>query len=186
MSWKGFAANVSAVVLIGLAASPASAVDREYGRSGPYIGAGALYAFENFDTSGLQSPDGSWGYDIKGGYRFNEYFALEIGWHHMLGFDDSTGDTEIFQADASAKVYPLHGVFQPYLLGGVGYNDVEDERAGGIADGAGVAFRFGGGLDFYITRNFALYAEVGYLLGTNGRGDYGTIPLTFGVLYRFF
>lgn len=186
MSWTRFAATVSAALLAGWATC-ASATDDQYGRSGPYLGAGGLYAFENFSgAEGSPSPDGAWGYELKGGYRFNEYFALEAAWEQYIGFDDSTGDTDIWMAGVNAKFFPLYGMIQPFVLAGAGWAGVDDNRAATTRDTNGLGFRFGGGLDLYLTRNWALTAEVGYILQISGRSDYGVIPLSFGVLYRFY
>lgn len=187
MAWTRIAATVTGLVLCGWTASSIAA-DDEYGRSGPYVGASGLYAFESFDGSaGSTTPDDSWGYDLTGGYRFNEYFALQINWQHMIEFADSTGDTELWLISADAKFFPLHGIVQPYALMGAGYSSVDDSRAASPPrNTAGAGFRFAGGLDFYITRNWALMFEAGYVLNTSGRSDYGAIPLTFGVIYRFY
>jgi len=186
MSWTRLAATVSAAVLVGWATC-AMALDDEYGRSGPYLGAGGLYAFEDFSGSpSATTPDGSWGYDLKGGYRFNEYFALEVGWQHMVSFDDPAGDTELWMVAANGKVYPFYGIIQPYALFGLGFCGVDDSRAASSRDTTGFGMRFGGGLDVYITRNWAVSVEAGYFLPTGGRSNYGAVPITFGILYRFY
>ncbi|HEY2774267.1 MAG TPA: porin family protein [Candidatus Binatia bacterium] len=186
MSWKLVSSALTAVFVLAFV-TPSTAADELYGRSGPYVAGGGTYAFQEFSGSASKhdSPDNAWGYQIKGGYRFNEWFALEIDWSHLPKFGDSTGDTEVLQLDADAKFYPFHGIVQPYLLAGAGWNSVNDKRAGGD-DTNGAGFRFGGGLDFYITRNWGLYTEADYLLGTGSRSNYGSVPLSFGVLYRFY
>lgn len=189
MSWTRWAVTVSAAVLAGWTTC-ATAADQEFGRSGPYVAGGGMYAFENFDASG-DEPDDSWGYEAKGGYRFNEYFAIEVNWQHMIAFEDGdVGDTDVWMIGANAKVFPFHGIIQPYALAGLGWASVQDDRAtdkdpDGI-DSTGMGFQLGGGLDVYVTRNWAFYAQASYLLQTGGRGDYDAIPLTFGVLYRFY
>ena len=181
MSWTRFAATVSAAALAGWAVS-ASAADQEYGRSGPYLGAGALYAFETFSGSAKPADD-SWGYHLTGGYRFNEYFALEATGQQYVSFDVSGGDTNVGLACVSGKLFPLHGVIQPYLAAGAGWAWIDDAR-GKSTDG--IAVRFAGGVDFYVTRNWGVFTEVGYFLPTGSGSDYGVVPLSFGVLYRFF
>lgn len=186
MSWKRLAATLSAAVLAGWASS-ASATDTEYGRSGPFVGGGGTYAWENFSgDASATTPDDSWGYYGRGGYRFNEYFALQLDWDHYVGFDDSAGDTSIWMIGVSAKLYPFHGIVQPYVSAGGGYSGIDDERAASNRNDEGFAARFAFGIDFYITRNWALSTEAGYYLPTGGRDDYGAIPLSFGVLYRFY
>jgi hypothetical protein len=186
MSWKRIATTLSAAVLVGWAGT-ASALDDEFGRSGPYISAGASYAFEQFDgNAGDPGPDDAWGYHLAGGFRFNEWFALEVTWEHFPAFDDSTGDVEAWMAGLNGKLYPLHGFIQPYLLAGAGWAAIDDTRAGSMRDSSGIAARFAGGLEVYITRNFGGFAEVSYFLPTGGRSDYDLVPLSFGLFYRFF
>ena len=197
MSWTRVAATVSAAVLAGWAVC-ASAADDEYGRSGPYFGVGATYAFENFSgDANDRSVDDSWGYNIRGGYRFNEYFALEIDWDHFVGFDGDGfegfgGDADIWMIGASGKLYPFSGIIQPYLSAGAGWCGIDDSRALDANhmdgyDNTGFAARFAAGLDVYVGRNWALFAEAGYFLPTGGRvGEYDAIPISFGVFYRFF
>ena len=191
MSRKRFAATLLTAALTGLATT-SSAVDTEFGRSGPYLGGGGVYAFENFDINSY-SPDDSWGYEVKGGYRFNEWFALEADWNHLLGFDDSQGDTEQFLASVNGKFFPFHGFIQPYALFGVGYSSISDDHVPNVCgsahngpcdDETGVGFLFAAGLDVYVHRNFGFYGQAGYLLPNNS--DYGAIPVNFGIFYRFF
>jgi hypothetical protein len=185
MSWTRVAAAVSAAVLAGWAAV-ASAQD-EFGRSGPYIGAGGVYAWENFSGSAsATTPDDSWGYDIKGGYRFNPWFALEANWQQYVGFDDPAGDTDIWMAALNFKLFPLHGRIQPFASVGPGWSATNDDRAASSRDSNGFAVRFDGGLDVYLARNWAFTMAAGYVLQTSGRSDYGVVPLSFGVIYRFY
>ncbi|MFN2375022.1 MAG: outer membrane beta-barrel protein [Candidatus Binatia bacterium] len=183
MSWTRFASTVSAAVLVGWATC-ASAEEGEYGRSGPYLAGAAIYAFENFGD-GKQSPDGSWGYNLRGGYRFNGYFALEIDWEQYVGFNHSTGDSDIWLIGLGGIFYPFQGIVQPFLGVGLGWSSVEDSRAP-AEDDDGIAMLFDAGLDVYITRNWALTTSVGYYLPTSGVSNYDAIPLRFGVMYRFY
>ncbi len=186
MSWKRVASAVSVAVLAGWASS-ASAEDGEFGRSGPYVGAGALYAAETFSGNvddGTQ--DGSWGYHLTAGYRFNEYFALEAFGEQFVQFEAATGDIDIWGVGLNGKFYPFSGILQPYVAVGGAWSGVNDDRPAQNRDSTGIAFRFSGGLDVYLSRNWALFADIGYFLGTSGRADYGAVPISFGVQYRFF
>src|SRR4051794_9226674 len=115
MLWTRFAATLSAAALVGFATC-AIAADEEYGRSGPFLALGASYAFQEFHgkASKISDPDDSWGYAIKGGYRFNEWFALELDWEHLVKFKDSAGDSELWDLGVNGKFYPFHGIIQPY------------------------------------------------------------------------
>lgn len=184
MSWKRLATTVSAAVLAGWAAT--ASADEEFGRSGPYIGAGAVYAFETFSGNVDDgSQDGSWGYHLTAGYRFNEYFALEAFGEQFVEYEAASGEIGIWGVGLNGKFYPFSGRVQPYLAVGSAWSGVDDDRPAQDRDSTGIAFRFSGGLDVYLSRNWALFADVGYFLGTSGRADYGTVPLSFGVLYRF-
>jgi len=168
----------------------APAADQDYGRSGPFLAGGGVYAFENFDVSGLGSVDDSWGYFVKGGYHFNEWFALELDFEQYLGFDDGNGKTKTWLIGVNGKFYPFHGIVQPYGLVGADYAKVNPsdgaEEHGGDKGDSNIAFRFAGGLEVYVTRNWAFSADVGYFLPTGKSSDYGVVPITFGALYRFY
>jgi hypothetical protein len=189
MSWTRSAATLRAAVCMGLlvSATAACAEEGEFGRSGPFLGAGALYAFNDFggDASDPE-PDDTWGYRLGAGYRFNEYFALELTGEHFVSFEDSAGDTMVAVAAANGKLYPISGWIQPYVSVGAGWSWVDDERAGSNENSSGFAARFAGGVDVYFHRNWAAFFEVGYFLPTGARDDYGAVPLSFGVIYRFF
>lgn len=180
MAWTRWTA-VAAVAVLTAWAVPAAA-DEEYGRSGPYVGLGATYAFEEF-SSDAKSADNTWGYHFAAGYRFNEYFALEVGNEQYVNFDVRGGDVDIIAPNLSAKLFPLHGMVQPYLAAGAGWTWIDDDRG----RSTNVFFaRFAGGVDLYLSRNWVLFGEVGYFLPTGDGADYDAVPLTFGVMYRFF
>jgi opacity protein-like surface antigen len=183
MLWTRLATTVSAALLAGWATC-AVAADDEYGRSGPYLSAGAVYAFADFDGGNTSEADGSWGYNLSGGYRFNEYFALEVDWEQLPAFEDGSGDADSWLIAVNAKVFPFHGIIQPYAVAGAGYMSVNDDAANKDDQNAG--FRFGGGVDFYITRNWAIEAEAGYVLSIGSLSDYAQIPISLGVVYRFY
>lgn len=183
MSWTRFATTVSAALLAGWATC-AVAADDEYGRSGPYLSASALYSFAEFDGNNTSEADGSWGYSLAGGYRFNEYFALEVDWEQMPAYDDGGGNADTWIIGVNGKLYPFHGIIQPFAVLGAGYTGVDDHAANKDSTNAG--FRFGGGVDFYITRNWAITAEADYLMPVGGLSDYGQVPVSLGVTYRFY
>jgi hypothetical protein len=188
MSWTRVAAMFSAVAIVA-SATVAMATDQDYGRSGPYVAGGGAYGFENFDVNGVNFDD-SWGYFLKGGYRFNQWFSLELNWEQYLDFQDHPDhkDSDIWAIGVNAKVFPFHGIIQPYFLVGGSYyklNLSNSVEAAGEDGGSGFGVRFAGGLDVYVTRNWAFSVDAGYLLPTSS-SDFGIIPITFGVMYRFY
>ncbi|HYC57473.1 MAG TPA: porin family protein [Candidatus Binatia bacterium] len=182
---KRFAAGLTALFVAGWA-STASAQE-EQGRSGPYIGAGGTYAIESIDSNALGDYDNSWGYDIKAGYRFNPYFALEAEWQHFVGFD-GPGEPDLWMIGVNGKGFILPGPVQPYVLVGIGYTGSDTPQPTPPDNKSTEAWgaRFGGGVDFYLSRNFVIYAEAGYVLPFGELDHLGAIPITLGIQWRFF
>ena len=48
-----------------------------------YMVFGGVNGFEEFDAPGIKSVDDSLGVQLRGGYRFNQYFALEGEWSYL-------------------------------------------------------------------------------------------------------
>jgi len=168
-------------------AAPPMAVEEETPAGYFYLGAGGLFSIENFSCD----ADHAWGYNVRAGYRINNWVAAEAMWEHPVSdFDDAdkvdgfgrlNGDVDVWNVTANGKIYPVHGRFQPYALVGAGYGQADlphDDNGGFIA-------RFGIGLDVLITDNFGLDTEVGYVLGTGALGNYDQIPISVGFFYNF-
>ena len=51
--------------------------------------------------------------------------------------------------------------------------------------GGGFAARFGGGIDFYVTRNIMVTAEVAYVLPTGQLDDLDQLQIGGALQYRF-
>jgi opacity protein-like surface antigen len=113
---------------------------------------------------------------------------------------------------ANAKGHLLTGRYQPFVLLGLGFMRMESKSrdetpaaraltavcppdpgdptppcyAGNARDRrVEVALRFGGGLDFYITENVAMSAEVSYLMPTGQLDDLDYYSFGIGMQYRF-
>lgn len=170
------------------AAAPAPPTEAEDAPEGYwYIGAGALYSIENFNCE----ADNAWGYNIRAGRRINPMFAVEAEWEHPASqFDDSTRvdgfgqpgkDVTAWEITANGKFYPIRGSVQPYALVGGGYYQADlphDQNGGFVA-------RFGLGVDYLITDNIGVDAEVGYLLGTGDVSNFDQVPISVGAFYNF-
>jgi hypothetical protein len=202
-----------AVLLLCLLPSAALAQD-DYARPGGYIGIGGTYAFHwfpgDFDddvTGGIAvKTENSAGLNVRGGYRFNSWVALEGEYEWIAGFENKVDGSKIFDLSyhtftANGKfIYPGWGRWQPWGLVGVGVTFLQlDDRAaqGGFLDDStvGVAGRFGAGLDVYLSENWLLNAGIEMQLSStkiDHSGDFGSdvaalfyIPVQFGVQYRF-
>ena len=79
---------VVATALIAVIAGTARASD-EFNRPGPYIGLGAAGGLTNFGGA-LSGFGNSLGFNARGGYRFNDYMAIEGLYEYMDDFGNST------------------------------------------------------------------------------------------------
>jgi opacity protein-like surface antigen len=107
------------------------------------------------------------------GRRALEYLAVELQFEYVDGFHffDTDGDyfeLKVYTTTLNAKVFPLHdllrnvneGRIQPHLLGGFGIMATNDLD---IDTGAAMAFRAGGGVDYFINENWALTLKSSYV-----------------------
>ena len=97
----------------------------------------------------------------------------------------------------NAKAYLLTGRYQPFLLAGVGFMRVEaktqDKTGGTIQKFAphgrtlktNLAFRLGGGVDFYLSEHVVASAEVSYLMPTSALDGLDYYSIGVGLQYRF-
>jgi opacity protein-like surface antigen len=162
----------------------------DYARTGPYLGAGGLYAIELFDDNsvGGARTDNSGGFEVHGGYRFHPNFAGEVRYEWFNEFDLDPGHIDGWAISANAKGYLLTGRVQPYGLVGLGLMH-GDGSAGNFAGAAhpsnGFMMRFGGGLDVYITEHLAIGPEFAYLLPTGSANDLDLFTIALGHTFRF-
>jgi hypothetical protein len=161
-------------------------------RSGPMLGLGATYALDNFDGIG-QSNDGSGGFNAHVGYRFNKWVAADLQIEKFQKFDGHQGGVDVGEVNAwaigmNAKAYLLHGRYQPFLLAGLNYFDVETFNNINLISPKktddGPALRFGGGLDIYATNKFVVTADISYMLGLSQVEGYDLIAFSLGLLFR--
>jgi opacity protein-like surface antigen len=183
----------------------------EYARPGWYLGAGGTWAphwwkapEDPLDAPASIKTHNSFGLNVRGGYRVNGWFAGELEYEWLNGFDNEMLGSTIFELSshvitANAKfLCPGLGRFQPYVLfgGGLAIYEIDDQSwpAAGLEDSStGFALRATGGLDFYITKNWLLNIEGGALIATNRidnslGGDLKElwyVPIQLGFQYRF-
>ena len=171
----------------------------DYSRSGFYIGIGGLYAIEDFDNTGPLEFDNGPGVNFRLGYRFHPNIAVEAMGERVDAFDLNlsrsgflgSGKAEIntWTGTVNAKFFALTERFQPYGLLGIGAMRAEAKAKGpgGSAktDDTDLAFRFGGGVDSYITENWLINLEVSYVRPTGDVDDINYYSLGGGIQYRF-
>jgi opacity protein-like surface antigen len=189
------AISVALACLTGAAAhaledDTASAQDDDFARPGWYLGAYGVYAFEAYRDTGILDFDDSFGANFRIGYRGNEWFSLEgeLEWIHNFESDFlGKVDTRVLIGGVNAKIFPLHGRFQPYGLIGVNgmYFTMKDSPPGFDDNATDWGFRFGAGLDIYATRHIVVGLEGSYVWGVGDvwERDYGSVGV--GIAYRF-
>jgi opacity protein-like surface antigen len=181
-------------LLIALAGS-AEETEPDYGATGPYLGIGAAYAWDQFDGFGSLDPDMAIGFDAWGGYRFLSYLAAELQLEYLNGFDiQIPGDFffpsqklegEALTFTGNLKAYLPLGRFQPFILSGVGLGYFKFEIGRTDISDTAFAARFGGGVDFYVTEALALQVSSSYVLQTGDLDGLDYVSLIAGLQYRF-
>lgn len=156
---------------------------------GPYVGLGALYAVELFDDGPLgAATDNSWGFELRGGYRFHPNFAAELLYQYYADFDTDPGHLDGWSVSANLKGYLMTGRVQPYGLLGLGF--IAGNGSGGnynqaAKPGDDFMMRFGGGLDVCITEHISMGPEFAYILPTSDAQDLDMLTVSLGMNYRF-
>ncbi len=162
------------IFLIALA-GPTQATEPDYAATGPYLGVGAAFAWDNFDEVGNWAPDMAFGFDAWGGYRFLSFLAAELQIEYLNGFDIELAPGFELEGQAvtftgNLKAYLPLGRFQPFFLAGVGLGYVEFEVFG---------------IEFYLTDALALQLSSSYVLQTGDLDGLDYVSLIAGLQYRF-
>jgi opacity protein-like surface antigen len=183
-----------------LIATPAVSEEEEsrFARNGPYVGGNIVGAsFVRLDQRGDLEGDEVAGFNLYGGYRLTPVLAIEVQYEWLDKTDlhvDGTGDVgnlEIWSASANLKVFFWTERFQPYAVVGFGGMGADFEDSSGLGLGIGgtesdLAFRFGAGLDFYVTEHIVASAGANYLLpGGSELEDFDYVSYGGGIQYRF-
>jgi opacity protein-like surface antigen len=182
-----------------LVSAPALAED--FARTGFYLGAemiGGAYTKAEDELEDLVPVsvdiDTAIGFEAYAGYRVHPNFAIEAEFELLPETDvDASGfgtfaELEAWTATGNAKLFPLTGRGQPFLLIGLGAMHAEVEDTVGLGaseDEAGFAVRFGGGVDFYVTENAAVSGGADYVLPAGDVEDLDYVSYGGGVMIRF-
>jgi len=193
--------TIVAALLVASFARPLWAVEG-YTGAGPYVGIGPAGGFSTFQNN-LSGFGNSYGFNVRGGYRFTNYLAAEALYEYMDDFGDSVkaGGRPGGHVDISTNNFSLLGkvilptgtLFEPYAFGGVGFLNAngngELKALGKTVSGADsnteFAGRVGGGFDVWITENIAAYVDAGYVMPTSGLSALRYVSLSGGVKYSF-
>ncbi len=155
----------------------------DYVRDGWYLGGQWNMGFPHGGA-----VDASQGLSAYVGWRFLKYWGMDFQYEWQNGFvTPGISDTNAHVITLNTRAYLPFGRFQPFVLAGVGLFQTT------IRDGAGVttdslgdfAGRLGGGIDFYLTRNWVLEGSATYVLPAGDQNDQRYLSLGAGLQYRF-
>ncbi len=188
--------GIAILALIVLAATPVRGEDA-FNRRSAYVGGGGSYALSAFQGDLLDLGfDDALGWNVRFGYRFNEFFALE-GIHEYLvdfskEFEPGTNvDVSVADISAGPKLILPMGRFQPYLMGGFGwlYADSNDKaKKAGVksqTNGMGVAGRLTAGLDLFATEAWSIYLDGTYVVPAVENQDLQHFSVGWGFKYHW-
>jgi len=196
----GNIAILSGLMVLALCAS--ANAQRGYTGPGPYVGIGPAGGFAAFQGD-LPSFGDSYGFNARGGYRFNDFLAVEALYEYMDDFGSTvtlnnrtTGHLDITTNNFSLLgkvILPTGTRIEPFLVGGVGFlnangsADFDTRRAqvnGGSSD-TEFAGRIGGGVDVWLTEHVAAYVDSAYVMPTSTLSDLRYFSLGGGIKYSF-
>ena len=154
-----------------------AAEDADYGRAGVYLEVGGQAMLPVF--RGQSNGDPSGGVTARAGWRVGSRVAVEL--HYEWDYRLRNNSSNVITADA--KVFILTGRIQPYARAGLGVIFGRVEGTGGTQ--SSFAARFGTGLDYWLTENWAATVYGDFVLPTDHfhRLNYFTAGL--GGRYRF-
>jgi len=148
----------------------------------------------------------------RGGYRCHPRISAELQFEALADFDGSIRENGTPSNDSARnfdleleslvftdnlKGHLLTGRTQPFVLLGVGFMRMESkarDSTGGTIPGraaqasertVNVAFRYGAGLDFYLTKNVVMSAEGSYLMPLGKLDGLDYYQFGVGLQYRF-
>ena len=214
MAYKSFLIGLMICAISSLSAAE-EPEEGDFVNTGGYIVLGGVTAFNNFsDIPPTFNFDTSLGFMLRGGYRIDRYFSVEAEGNFLSGWDtDDTVvpgiDASDFTLDGgiatiNALAYLPLGRFQPHLTVGLGGMWGQLRTTASTSEICGpnefwfcqpvysqlghsgsFVMKFGGGLDFYVTRDWAIALDVAYVLPFGDLDDLQYTSFTWGFLFNF-
>ena len=202
MSARGSWITWMSLLLLGSGVASAEPPPEDFNRDGYYVGVQGVYALEDFDLTGARFDD-EFGVNGHVGYRFLRNFAVEAEFEWIDGFDGTfgtalaggSGKVDTYAILMNTKIYPLARAFeqdsvlarfQPFAQVGFGWQWGQRKGLGTTNKNTGdIVGRFGGGLEVYLTENFALTTNAVYALSGGKVDDFRYLSIGWGVQWRF-
>lgn len=156
--------------------------------AGPYVGVGAgASRMKGEDLPSGPTDRSDTGAKAFVGYRFNPWFATELGYVNSGRFETSAGDLrgQGSYLDAIGRL-PIADGFSAFGRVGVFYGRLKDGRSGTPLNDEGTNVKGGLGLQYDFTRNHAVTGEwERYRYDGSGTGKVNTDLYTVGYKYSF-
>jgi hypothetical protein len=187
--------EVSLLVVV-LISAPAMADE------GPIYGGhdwyGSIYGMLAIPNMDADSADPGGGAAVSAGFRFNRWFAGEIGaeWLHEISYDRGSGPLTCstrsggadsftaWQVTGGGRMYFTDSLIQPYLLAHGGFMQTRDHGGGRSCTSSGFIARLGGGVEVFVTNGLAVSLLGAYVLPTTGNAkDHDYVSIGFGITW---
>ncbi len=160
----------------------------DYSRPGFYLGGGGLYAIEDFDFANGSAIQNGPGLNFRLGYRFHPNIAVEAMGERVDAFDidgSSGAGFNTWTGTINGKLFALTDRVQPYGLLGIGAMRAQAKGAGlNTVTETDLAFRYGAGIDSYLTENWVVNLETSYVAPTYDVQIFNYFSLGGGIQYR--
>ena len=141
-----------------------------------YLGAGLGYTRIDGSNYGISFDGSDHGYKLFGGYRWNDYFGMELAYYDYGEPDDDVHGVDIdIELDGfggfAVGYYPLHDRFD--LMARLGYirYDIQARAAGSSASNDDDAVAWGVGGDYKLNSRFSIAGEWERLGLNDGNAD---------------
>ncbi len=168
-------------------------MDDVYGREGFAL---EIYGLYGISPSGSQIEEGDnnvrvtdgWGPGFRFEYRRSRLFGFEAIVENLkreIQGRDQPSDIATWTMFGAARFYMAAGRMQPYFVAGVGAtfaDEVVDFAPVNITE---VAYRVGGGLDFYFTKHFVFDFSIEHTMFGSQLSGSDYLKLGMGAKYRF-
>ncbi|MDQ9169404.1 outer membrane beta-barrel protein [Oxalobacteraceae bacterium R-40] len=157
-----------------------------------------------FASTSIEEDDRSTGYKVFSGYQFNRHFAIEGGYFDLgkFGYTATTVPAGTLSGEAKIRglnldligILPMTEKLSAFGRVGVTHAQARDSFRGSgavlVSDPnprkTDTNYKFGAGLQYAVTENFALRAEIERYRINDAVGNKGDIDLaSIGLVYRF-
>ncbi len=135
------------------------------------------------------------GFQLRGGYTYNDYFSFEGVFEYLAPFkagidEGAENSLDVMNISMNLKgTLPIHKRFRPYALLGTGvlnaFEDIRYNNETSKTSDWGPVYRGSIGLDMVIFINFSTVVELGYALGSGNVSHIRYATLGFGCVYHF-